>query len=623
MHGEDFFHGAFVYLSAAVVAVPLAKRLGLGSVLGYLIAGMVIGPFGLGLVGHEGHDVMHFAEFGVVLMLFLVGLELEPRLLWRLRMPLLGLGGLQVVATTAAITAVGIAFDLSLRQALAVGMILSLSSTAIVLQTLKEKALMKTGAGQSAFSVLLFQDLAVIPMLALLPLLASGAKASVLTDSHGSTWVAGLPGWLAALVMFGCLGAIIGGGHYLLRPAFRAIARTRLRETFTAAALLLVIGIALLMTKLGLSPALGTFVAGVVLATNEYRHELESEIEPFKGLLLGLFFLSVGASIDFEAVAAQPDLIATLVLALMALKFAVLFMLGRIFRMGFDQNLVFSFALAQSGEFAFVLFSFAVQNDVIPVGITSPLVAAVALTMALTPVAMIINERLILPRVGTRERSSRQPDAIHGDTPVIIAGYGRFGQIVARLLGAVGYPSTLLEIDSDQVDLVRKYGTHVFYGDATRHDLLQAAGAAEAKILVIAIDNHEKTLELVQTARKHFPHLRILARAPGRRQAFELVDAGVNHIYREVFDSSLRMGRDALQLLGMRAYQAHRAARTFRRHDERSVREHAKDRDQENFINLIKERNRDLERVLREDREQPYRIGEQGWESSSRGRDAA
>ncbi|MCK5376778.1 MAG: cation:proton antiporter, partial [Acidobacteria bacterium] len=362
MYGEGFFFQALVFLAAAVISVPVAKRLGLGSVLGYLIAGVVIGPFGIGLVGEEGQDVLHFAEFGVVLMLFLIGLELQPSVLWRLRTSILGLGGLQMGLTAAVICGLGMALGLDWRSSLAVGLILALSSTAIVLQTLQEKDLMKTGGGKSAFAVLLFQDIAVIPLLAMLPLLALPGAVVRSAGAHGTTWVEGLPGWATTLVVVAVVAAIVVAGRYLIRPAFRFIARARVPEVFTAAALLIVIGIALLMTRIGLSPALGTFLAGVVLATSEYRHELEGDIEPFKGLLLGLFFIAVGAGIDFDQVTAQPRLVIGLVVALIVVKFVVLMVLGRLFRMGFDQNLLFSFALAQSGEFAFVLFSFATQQ---------------------------------------------------------------------------------------------------------------------------------------------------------------------------------------------------------------------------------------------------------------------
>ena len=616
MHAEGFFTQAFVYLLAAVIAVPVARRLGLGSVLGYLLAGVAIGPFGLRLVGQEGQDVMRFAEFGVVMMLFLVGLELEPSLLWRLRAPILGLGGLQVAATAAAVAALSLPLGLSWQAGLAVGLTLAMSSTAIVLQTLNEKGLMKTSAGQNSFAVLLFQDLAVIPILAVFPLLAAAPGAH--GGGHASTWTADLPGWARTLAVVATVGAVVAAGRLLVRPAFRFIARARLRELFTAAALLLVIAIALLMSKVGLSPALGTFLAGVVLANSEYRHELESDIEPFKGLLLGLFFIAVGASIDFALVASRPGQIAGLVAAVMVVKVLVLAGLGAAFRMGTDQNLLFALGLSQVGEFAFVLLAFADTQGVLGRDLTSPLVAVVALTMALTPVVLAVHERFVRPRVGTKERPAREADAVDQENPVIIAGFGRFGHVVGRLLRAQGVRPTVLDVDSDRVDLLRRLGLKVFYGDASREDLLRAAGAAKASLLVLALDSPEKTLELVRLARAHFPHLTILARANDRADAYELLDAGVTHVYRDTLDTSLRMGVDALRLLGVRAYQANRAARMFRRHDEESVRMMAGLRgDHARYIDTARERIQDLERTLLDDLKDVGLDRDAGWDAES------
>jgi monovalent cation:proton antiporter-2 (CPA2) family protein len=620
MYGQGLFFQAFVYLSAAVVSVPIAKRLGLGSVLGYLIAGMVIGPFGFGLVGEEGQDVLHFAEFGVVMMLFLIGLELRPSLLWRLRGPILGLGGLQVGITAALIAAIGVAVSLPWGTAVAVGMILALSSTAIVLQTLAEKGLMGSDGGQSSFAVLLFQDVAVIPMLAILPLLAasSGGAGAAEAAAHKQAWVQSLPAWAETLAVLGAVTAIVVGGRYFMRPIFRFIAQTHLREIFTAAALLLVIGIALLMALVGLSPALGTFLAGVVLANSEYRHELEADIDPFKGLLLGVFFIAVGASVDFGLIAERPGLVAGLVGALILLKFVVLIGLGRFFRMGLDQNLLFAFSLAQSGEFAFVLFSFAAQHGVITANVANPLIAVVAISMAVTPLLMLLNERLVQPRFGTREREKGEADAIDEHNPVIIAGFGRFGSVVGRLLRANGVGATVLEYDSDHVELLRKLGLKVFYGDASRRDLLRSAGAEQARLLILAVDDHQRTLGLVSTIKKHFPHLTILARAAGRTEAYELLDAGVQHVYRETLDTSLRLGVDALRLLGARSYQAHRAARTFRRHDEESVVELAQMRhDQSKYLSEAKQRIQSLEQILLDELHWQPDERDAGWDTDS------
>jgi monovalent cation:proton antiporter-2 (CPA2) family protein len=621
MQEGGFFYQAFVYLTAAVVAVPISKRLGLGSVLGYLIAGVIIGPFVFGLVGKEGQDVMHFAEFGVVMMLFLIGLELQPALLWKLRGPILGMGGLQVGFAALIVTVIGIIAGLAWQTALALGLTLALSSTAIVLQTLNEKGLMKTAGGQNSFSVLLFQDIAVIPILAIFPLLAVGdaTHAAAEADAHHSvTWIEGLPIWAQTLAVLGVVVSIVLAGRYLISPSFRLIAKTRLRELFTAAALLLIIGIALLMTQVGLSPALGTFLAGVVLAQSEYRHELEIDIEPFKGLLLGLFFIAVGASIDFNLIAADPLLIAELVLALMLVKFLVLFVVGKFFKMGLDNNLLFAFALAQGGEFAFVLFSFAVQNRVIETSLANPLIAVVAVSMALTPLLMLINEKLVQPRFGTKEKEKKAADDIDEKNKVIIAGFGRVGSTIGRFLQANGEKATYLDIDPDNVDLLRKLGLKVFYGDASRHDLLHAAGAGEAELLIIAVDNPDKTLEIVETAKKHFPHLKLIARTSSWNDSYEILDTGVNFIYRETLDSSLRMAADALCVMGHRKFQTYRAVKTFRKHDERFLRELAAVRhDQKELIRGARQRIEDLEKLLLSEIENVGKDKDLGWDAST------
>ncbi len=621
MHGQGFFFQAFVYLSAAVVAVPVAKRLGLGSVLGYLLAGMVIGPFGFGLIGAEGQDVMHFAEFGVVMMLFLIGLELEPSLLWRMRGPIVGLGGLQVVSTTVVIAGLALVLGLRWNAALAIGMILALSSTAIVLQTLAEKGLIGTDGGQSAFAVLLFQDIAVIPMLAVLPLLAlEPASAPQASDAatHAVSWVEGLPAWGQTLAVLGSVTAIIVGGRYLVRPLFRVIAQTRQTEIFTAAALLLVIGIALLMVQVGLSPALGTFLAGVVLANSEYRHELEADIEPFKGLLLGVFFIAVGASVDFGLILSDPARVALMVGALIVLKLVILVVLARLFGMGFDQNLLFSFSLAQGGEFGFVLFSFASQEGILDAETTQRLIAVIAISMAMTPILMLLNEKLLQPRLGTRERERPEPDAIEESNPVIIAGFGRVGGIVGRLLRANGVEATVLEYDSDHVEVLRRLGLKVFYGDASRLDLLRAAGADEARVVVLAIDDHAKLMGMVETIQKHFPHLRVLARARGRIEAYDLLEQGVVKVYRETLDTSLNMAIDVLRALGFRAHQAHRSAQQFKRRDEASLAALASLRhDREQYLSAARQHIHALEETMLRDVRDGDERRDMGWDAES------
>lgn len=562
---QEIFIQAFVYLAAAVLAVPVARRLGLGSALGYLLAGVLIGPFVLGLVGEKGQDVMHFAEFGVVLMLFLVGLELEPAKLWRLRVPIIGLGGLQVATTALVVGALCLWAGYAWQTALLIGLVLALSSTAIVLQTLEEKGWMKTAAGQRSFSVLLFQDIAVIPILAVIPFLAvAGIEAS--GDGHGVTH-ADRPGWLQALLVLAVVAAIWFAGHYLARPVFRWIARTGTREVFMATALLLIVGVVLAMNFVGLSPALGAFLAGVVLAENEFRHQLESDIEPFKGLLLGLFFISVGAAIDLHLVVGQPFLVLGLVFALMAVKFVLLLLLGRAFRLPLGDAMLFAFALAQGGEFAFLLLSFALQTGAIAAPDADLIVVVVVLSMMLTPLTVILFERVIRPRLLRSAGSEPEEDVEDLANPVIIAGYGRFGQVVGRLLRAAGYPATLLDHDAGQIELTARFGNKVFYGDASRADLLEAAGARDARLLVIAIDDPDKAVRMVETAKMQFPHLKVLARALDRPHTYRLIRAGVDFFARETFGSALALGEEALRLLGVSDDRARRMARRFEEHD--------------------------------------------------------
>jgi len=618
---NSFLFQAFVYLSAAVVSVPIAKRLGLGSVLGYLFAGIIIGPFVFKFVGMETETVLHFAEFGVVLMLFLIGLELQPSRLWKLRGPILGLGGLQVGITTMIIFLIGFLLGLGWKISLAIGLILALSSTAIVLQTLNEKGLIKTEAGQSSFSVLLFQDIAVIPMLAILPLLAAPIIGSIGQSGaqihHGGFGVEALPGWQQAILVAVVIGTIIVVGRFLVRYVFRFIAETRLREIFTAFALFLVIGIALSMQLVGLSAALGTFLAGVVLADSEYRHELESNIEPFKGLLLGLFFISVGASIDFNLLQQEPYLILGLVVGLIVIKLVILFVLGFVFKMSMSQNFLFSFSLAQGGEFAFVLFSFATQNRVIPESISDTLILVVAVSMALTPILMIFNEKLLQPRFSNLDEKP-ESDTIDEKNIVIIAGFGRFGQIVGRLLHANNISTTVLDYKPSQIDMVRKFGYKVFYGDASRIDLLHSAGASEAKLFILAIDDKEKALEIAETVKKHFPNLEVLARSFDRRHTYELMNLGVRVIQRETFNSALELGTSALRHLGFHGYQAHRAALIFKHHDEKTLVDlHEHWGDEKTFLIQMQERNQDLIDLLSSDEEELEENMDHSWERPS------
>lgn len=630
---------AFVFLIAGVIAVPLATRFGLGSVLGYLIAGIVLSPF-LRSFGVDVVSLQHFAEFGVVMMLFLIGLELEPKVLWQMRARLLGLGGLQVGLTTAAVTALCMVLGLQWSVALAVGLVLSLSSTAIVLQTLGEKGLMRSDGGQASFQILLFQDIAVIPMLALIPLLALPELADSVTavsehasdaahgadgahhggDDHGGDidLVSGLPGWLRAIVTLGAIAFVVVGGAYLTRPIFRFVATARLRELFTATALMIVIGIALLMTLVGLSPALGTFLAGVVLANSEYRHELESDIEPFKGLLLGLFFITVGAGIDFGLLFSNLGLVLGATLALMTIKALVLLLISVIFKVPGADRWLFGLGLAQAGEFGFVLLSFTVANNVIPPDLASTLLLVVALSMLLTPALFILYDRVIAPRFV--QSHSRAPDDITGSGPVIIAGHGRFGGVVNRIMSSAGVRTVVLDHSSAQLEMLRAFGVEVFYGDATRPDLLHAAGIEDASLLVIAIDDRAQATELVKHVTHNHPDVHIVVRALDRTHVYDLYAAGARDIVRETFDSSVRAGRSALEALGFHPYDAERRTRRFTQRDRHILAEVAEFYDPDiplsqntAYIERAKILNQELERELQTNVTAVEMRNQRGW----------
>lgn len=571
----DFLLLAFVFLIAGVVAVPIASRLGLGSVLGYLIAGIVISPV-LAWLHVDVIQIQHFAEFGVVMMLFLVGLELEPRRLWEMRARLLGLGGGQVGLTALVVMGAAMVLGQPWSVSLAVGLVLALSSTAIVLQTLGEKGLMRSDGGQSSFSVLLFQDIAVIPMLALIPLLATPELVEAV--SHGSeggdhgggmSLVEGLPGWGVALVTVGAIAVVVGAGIYLVGPVFRFIAGANLRELFVATALMFVIGIALLMSLVGLSPALGTFLAGVVLANSEYRHELESDIDPFRGLLLGLFFMTVGAGINFGLLIDNFALIIALTLGLMLLKMAVLYVLSLVFKVGGADRWLFSLGLAQAGEFGFVLLSFTVASAVIPGDLADRLLLVVALSMLLTPALFILYDRVITPRF--TEAEEREMDAIDEASDIIIAGHGRVGGIVARMLRGAGLSPTVIDFSAKQLEMLKRFDVQAYYGDATRPDLLHAAGIEHAKLLVIAIDDKNQITELVTHVKKHHPNVHVIARAVDRPHVYDLWWAGCRDIIRETYDSSLRMSRSAVEALGYSRDQADRVTEMFSEMDRNAM----------------------------------------------------
>ncbi|MDO1557830.1 monovalent cation:proton antiporter-2 (CPA2) family protein [Brevundimonas sp. 2R-24] len=586
-----------VYLAAAALAAPLAKRAGLGSILGYLIAGVLIGPFVLGLAG-DVEDVGHAAEFGVVILLFIIGLEMQPALLWRMKGAIFGVGLAQVAITGVLLTLAGLALGLEPRTAGVAGFILALSSTALVLQLLEERGLRRGTVGASAFGTLLFQDLAVIPLLAVLPLLGDGHGAEA--GGHAASLLAHQPGWIQALGGLGAVAAVVAAGLFLTPPVFRIIARAELREAFTAFALLIVVGAALLMQAVGLSAALGAFLAGVVLSESEFRRELETDIEPFRGLLMGVFFIAVGAGVNLPLVASQPAVIFGLTAGLMALKFAGAFAAAKLFRLPTRDAATSAVALAQGGEFVFVLLTAAIAAALIDGALAGTLTAVVALSMAATPLLLSAWQRLSRPRVETQ---APEDNAFEHEAPdAIVAGYGRFGQVVTRLLMAHGLKVSTLDVSVEQIALLKRFGRRTYYGDAARPDLLRAAGAAQARILVIAIDDKEKALQIVETAREMFPNLEVLARAFDRRHAYELLAKGAHVIERETFEGGLAMGAEALKALGWRAYRAERAARLFRRYDERMFEELRElwD-DDERFVVAARESSPRMEDLLRAD----------------------
>ncbi|TCP61644.1 Kef-type potassium/proton antiporter (CPA2 family) [Rhodovulum bhavnagarense] len=570
---DVFLFQTTLYLGAIVLLVPIASRLGLGSVLGYLLIGILFGPV-LGLTGSEMDSLRHFAEIGVVMMLFLIGLELEPRVLWAMRDKLIGLGGLQVLITLALITIAAIAFGQEWRAGLAMGMIFALSSTAIVLQTLSEKKLMNTPGGRSAFSVLLMQDIAVIPMLAVMPFLAiDGAGHGNVVGDHGPvSLIAELPAWGVTLVTLGAVMGTVLAGHYLVRPLFRFVQAARLRELNTAMALVIVGGIASVMLMVGLSPALGTFLAGVVLANSEFRHELESSIEPFKGLLLGLFFITVGAGMDFSFVREAPVMVPVYVTGLVLIKVAVLYMLALLFRLDRDNRWLFTLGLAQAGEFGFVLSAFAASQSILPQNVANLANLVIALSMLITPALFIMHQ--VMVRLRQRPDGER-PDHDHIEErhPVIIAGMGRFGQTVNRIVTMMGCATTVVDHDLRVVQRMRRLGFKTYFGDPTRPELLASAGIETAEVLVVCLGDPVASAKLVAHARRVRPDLFIIARARDRVNAYELLRAGADDVVRELFDSALRTGRSVIERSGLTPVEAENATRTFFEFDRAALRD--------------------------------------------------
>lgn len=600
-----------IYLGAAILFVPLAKKLGMGSVLGYLLAGIIIGPSVLGLIGHEGQDIIHFAEFGIVMMLFLIGLELEPVHFWRMKNFIFGLGSLQVALTGLLLYILLIMKGFSWQAALACGLALAMSSTAFVLQSLKEKGLSATQAGQSSFSVLLFQDISIIPILAMLPFLAVKNVHAVI---HNHT--PGLTGWLqAGSVLFAVL-LVVVAGRYIIVPLLRFVAQTQVRELCTASALFIVAIIAYLMQLVGLSPALGTFLAGVVLANSEFRHELESDIEPFKGLLLGLFFMTVGAAINFKLILTNPVQIVSLVIAIMVIKIIVLLIIGRIFKLSFNQNLIFAFGLSQVGEFAFVLFSFIAKLDILSKIYIDTFMAITALSMGLTPLFMLLIEKLFTPYRVAREGTEKPADLIQQTHPVIIAGFGYFGSNIGRFLRANGIEAIILDNDSDRVELLRKMGFKVYYGDATRMDMLKSAGADSARILIATLSDPDINFSFCEKVKKHFPGLTLMVRAKDSGDAYDLMDLGITDIYRSSLDTSVKLGVDVLVKLGFRKYSALRAGQNFIKYDQASLDTLARHRhDHKSYIHNAREQILQQEQLLTNDRLVNPTINDHAWDS--------
>ncbi len=601
-HSTAWLTTSLIYLAAAVIAVPLARALGLGSIIGYLGAGIAIGPWGLKLVT-DAQTILSVAEFGVVLMLFLVGLELEPRRLWAMRRPIFGWGTVQVGASAALMTGVALLFGVSWPLALACALGLAMSSTAIGLAVLAERKAMPTNAGQGVLAIALFQDVSAIPILALLPLLAPAAA-----DAAGGGW------WGAAKAVAVIAGLLLGG-RLLLRPALRWIAGSKTPEVFTAASLLLVVATAALMHAVGLSMALGAFLAGVLLAESEYRRELETDLEPFKGLLLGLFFIAVGMSIDFAVVFAQPGLVAAIVLGFLLVKAIVLAVIARGMPIPLAERPVFVILLAQGGEFGFVVFQAAQQAGVIDGSVSSLLVAAVAVSMLISPLALVLADKWLLPRLAQQGvRKLAEIDEAQNEQ-VIIAGFGRYGQIIGRLLLANGIQPTVLDYDSEAVEGIRRFGINVFYGDATRLDLLRKAGAAEARVLVVAIDDIEQSLALVDMAREHFPRLTLIARARNVQHYYQLRDRGVTLIERETFDSALMSARGVLEALGFERHQARNLALRFRRHNLEQLNEAAPHfKDESKLIAMSKIGRAQMEQFMAEERQRKDSRGASaGW----------
>ena len=602
-HAPAWLTYTFLYLAAAVIAVPISRALGLGTIIGYLVAGMIIGPSGLQLVSNV-QDILHFSEFGVVLMLFLIGLELQPSRLWSMRRPIFGVGTAQVLLCTAGLFAAGLVFGYDWHLALIAALGLALSSTAIALQSIAERNLMSTTSGKTSFAILLFQDVAAIPILALIPLLAVGHQAA---QNDGNVLME-IGKTLAIIV------AVILVGRYLLRPELRWIAQSESREISTATALLLVVGIAFLMLQIGLSMALGAFLAGVLLADSEFRAELEADIEPFKGLLLGLFFIAVGMSIDFSVILQAPLTMLVLVLLFLLIKSVVIYGLAKLLRMPVQERPLFTLLLAQGGEFAFVVFSAAQAQRILTPQQSSLLIGSVAISMVATPLIVAAMDRWLMPRFANLAKGDDVPPELseQQEATVLIAGFGRYGQIVTRVLLSQGIKAVILDHSVEMLEVAQNFGYRVFYGDATRQDLLRIAGAEKAEVMVIAVDDELQTNQIVRLVQQHFPHLKIVARAKDVAHWYALRDMGVHHVDREVFDSSLQTAEKALELMGYSEEDAQYVVTVFRAHNiELSDKMYEHHHDRETMLAVAKQgREQLVEQMARERQERQEQVQE-------------
>lgn len=602
MTGNLLFE-AIVFLAGAIICVSLAKRVGLSSIIGYLLAGILIGPYVLGFIGEEGEDILHFAEFGVVMMLFLIGLEIEPKNFWKMRKTILGMGGLQVGLTMLLTYGLFVLLGYDSIVALVIAMAVSLSSTAIAMQTIKEKGMMETTSGTSSFSILLFQDIIVIFMLGVLPLMSnSNNDTATLDHSEDLSLLESLPLGFQTLAIIISVALIVVAGRYLIVPMLRKVAKTGVRELLIAAAFLIVFAISYLMEFVGISPALGAFLGGVVLSNSEFKHELESTLEPFKNLLLGLFFMAVGASINFIVIAKNPLTIGGILIAVIVLKAIVLFVVGHIFKLKLDQKLLLTFNLSQIGEFAFVLLSFAFGLNILEQEQMDILLVITALSMSLTPILGMINERFILPKVGTKEFIKRPMDHIAKSQKVILVGFGHFGSTVGRFMRSHGVEATILDFDSNRVDFLRKMGFEVYYGDATRLDLLESAGIADAKLLICATNKIAVAKAITKIVKEKYPHVELMVRTKNRYDAYELLNLDVNNIYRETLDTSLALASDALHKLGFRKYTLNRQVQNFIKYDEASLRRLAAEpKREEDYVFKARKEIEQQEKSLEED----------------------